>query len=341
MSEHENKTDIDDEISLIDLVSVLWKRKKMIITIVVSAMVFIVAYSIISLMLPSEKSFLPNEYTPRSLMLINDAKSSGGALASMISSSGMGGLASLAGISASGGQTYSSLAVYLVKTNTFLDTIIEKFNLVERYVIDKSPKAATRDALKELLLAEFDDESGVFSISFTDIDPQFAQEVVNFSVEYMENMFEELGLDQNKRKKQNLEINLQNTLDEIQNLETETRELAHTIARGGQTADGKSVILEMARLEMELNAQKQVYTQLKTEYELLKVQMASETPVFQILERAEVPDRKSGPSRGMLCIIVTFAAGFFAVMLAFALEAIENVKKDPEAMKKLTGKEHA
>lgn len=98
MSEHENKTDIDDEISLIDLASVLWKRKKMIITIVVSAMVFIVAYSIISLMLPSEKSFLPNEYTPRSLMLINDAKSSGGALASMISSSGMGGLTSLAGI---------------------------------------------------------------------------------------------------------------------------------------------------------------------------------------------------------------------------------------------------
>jgi len=341
MSEHENKTDIDDEISLIDLASVLWKRKKMIITIVVSAMVFIVAYSIISLMLPSEKSFLPNKYTPRSLMLINDSKSSGGALSSMLSSSRMGGLASLAGISASGGQTYSSLAVYLVKTNTFLDTVIEKFNLVERYEIEKYPKAATREKLQELLTANFDDESGVFSISFTDIDPQFAQEVVNFSVEYMENMFEELGLDQNKRKKQNLEINLQNTLDEIQNLETETRELAHTIARGGQTADGKSVILEMARLEMELNAQKQVYTQLKTEYELLKVQMASETPVFQILERAEVPDRKSGPSRGMLCIIVTFAAGFFAVMLAFALEAIENVKKDPEAMKKLTGKEHA
>ena len=41
----------------------------------------------------------------------------------------------------------------------------------------------------------------------------------------------------------------------------------------------------------------------------------------------------------MLCIIVTFAAGFFAVMLAFMLEAVENVKKDPEAMKKLTGKE--
>lgn len=339
MSELEQKMETDDEISLIDLASVLWKRKKMIITIVVSAMVFIVAYSIISLMLPSEKSFLPNEYTPRSLMIINDAKSSGGALSSMLSSSGMGGLASLAGISVPGGQTYSSLAVYLVKTNNFLDTIIDKFNLVERYEIEKYPKAATREALREVLLGEFDDESGVFSLSFTDIDPHFAQEVVNYSVEYMENMFEELGVDKNKRQKQNLEINLKNTLNEIQTLERETQQLGHSIARGGQTPDGTSVILEMTRLQMELEAQKKVYTELKTQYELLKVEMASETPVFQILELAEVPDRKSGPSRGLLCIIVTFAAGFFAVMLAFALEAIENVKKDPEAMKKLTGKE--
>ena len=52
---------------------------------------------------------------------------------------------------------------------------------------------------------------------------------------------------------------------------------------------------------------------------------------------AEVPDQKSGPSRGLLCIIVTFAAGFFSIFLAFVLNAIENIKKDPEAMAKLKG----
>jgi hypothetical protein len=40
----------------------------------------------------------------------------------------------------------------------------------------------------------------------------------------------------------------------------------------------------------------------------------------------------------MLCIIVTFAAGFFAVFLAFALNAISNIKKDPEAMAKFRRK---
>ena len=63
--------------------------------------------------------------------------------------------------------------------------------------------------------------------------------------------------------------------------------------------------------------------------------MSTEAPVFQILERAAIPDIKSGPSRGKLCIIVTFAAFFIAVFLAFLLNAIENIRKDPEAMEKL------
>jgi uncharacterized protein involved in exopolysaccharide biosynthesis len=87
-----------------------------------------------------------------------------------------------------------------------------------------------------------------------------------------------------------------------------------------------------------LGTKRQVYSQLKVQYELLKVNMASEKPVFQILEMAEVPDMKSGPGRGMLCIIVTFAAGFFAIFVAFVLNAVANIKNDPEAMAKLRGK---
>ena len=51
----------DDEISLIDLIAVLWRYKVMIITITAVAMVAIVIVSVVSLVLPPEKSFLPNE----------------------------------------------------------------------------------------------------------------------------------------------------------------------------------------------------------------------------------------------------------------------------------------
>jgi uncharacterized protein involved in exopolysaccharide biosynthesis len=246
----------------------------------------------------------------------------------------LGSLAGLAGVST--GASFSQLAVYLVGANSFLDTVVDEFDLVSRYKIKKYFRAESRKALKKKLTAQLDDKSGVFSISFTDIDPQFAQGVVNFSTAYLGERFDALGVDKNKLEKENLEKNIENTFREIQNLEAESHRLAQSVNRLS-AAEIPAITLETNRIALELNAQRQVYTQLMVQYELLKVSMASETPVFQVLELGEIPDQKSGPSRGMLCIIVVFAAGFFSIFLAFVLNAVSNIKKDPEAMAKLKG----
>jgi uncharacterized protein involved in exopolysaccharide biosynthesis len=329
----------DSEISLIDLFAVLWRRKVMIIAISLTAMVGVVVFAVISLKLPPETSPLPNEYTPKALMLINNSTSAGGAMASMLSASGLGGLAGFAGVST--GATFSDLAIFLLGTNTLLDTVVDEFDLLTRYKIETPqkeaghPRADSRKALKKKLTAAYDEKSGVFSISFTDTDPAFAQGVVNFCVRYMDGRFNDLGLDKNVIQKENLELNIANANREIQELERESRRLETSVAPG--RASIPAVTMELNRIAMELGAQRQIYAQLIARYEMLKVSMANETPVFQILEMAEVPDQKSGPGRGMLCIIVTFAAAFFSVFLAFVLNAVANVRQDPEAMAKLQG----
>jgi uncharacterized protein involved in exopolysaccharide biosynthesis len=342
MEQELNKDNADDEISLIDLFAVLLQRKKMIIAITAGAAVAALIFAIVSIVLPVDISPLPNEYTPSALMLINDSSSSGGGLSSMLSSSGLGGLASLAGVSVGGGSSNSELAIYLVGTNSLMDSIVDKFDLLRRYkiVVDgkkppKSPRADSRKILTKKLLAEVDEKSGVLSISYTDTEPEFAQNVVNYCVTYLEQRFDAMGLDKNKIEKENLEGNIANTFKEIQNLEEATQRLAYSISAGGMGMP--SITLEINRLELELEAQKEVYKQLKVQYELIKVSMASEKPVFQVLELAEMPDKKSGPSRAMICVIVTFAAAFLAVFLAFVMNAIANIKKDPEAMAKLRG----
>ncbi|GHU15248.1 LPS biosynthesis protein [Spirochaetia bacterium] len=334
MNEEQNT---EDEISLIDLFAVLWHRKAMIIVITLIAAIGVVLYAVISIRLPPEESYLPNEYTPKALMLINNSSSSGGGMASMISASGLGGLAGIRT-----GATFSQLAVELVSTNTLLDMVVDEFDLITRYKIEtpekkaESPRADSRKALKKKLSAAYDEKSGIFSIAFTDIDPAFAQSVVNFCVVYLEKRFDELGVDKNELEKENLEKNIQNTYEEILFWEGETRRLEQSIQMGSTSIPSFS--LELNRISMELSARRTIYTQLKVQYELLKVTMSNEKPVFQVLELAEVPDQKSGPGRGMLCIIVTFAAAFFSVFLAFVLNAVENIKKDPEAMAKFKSK---
>ena len=328
----------DDSIDLIDIFAVLLKNKWLIIITTLLSMLGVLLYAIISLTLPPETSYLPNKYTPKAHMLINDSSSSGGSLSSMLSSSGLGSLAGMAGISVPGGSTYSGLALFMAKSDSFLDTIIEKFNLIEYYKIEKHPKASSRKALKENLSVSFDDKSGVFSLSFTDKDPVFAQSVVNFAVDFMENKFTEMGLDKNLKQKENLEINIKNTYNEIIKLENESQKLSQAAELGAYTANGSSLVLESTRLKREISAQETIYAQLKTQYELVKVAMASESPVFQVLEYAEVPDQKSGPSRGMICIVVTFAGFFLSLFLAFLRNAIQNMRNNPETMNRLKGK---
>ena len=334
----ENKIQ-DDEISLIDLLAVLWRYKVMIIVVTLIAMIGVVVYSVISLKLPPEKSFLPNKYTAQAQMLINNDSSSSGGLSSMLSSSGLGGLASMAGINVSGGaSSNSALAGYLVHSNSVLDDIAQKFDIIDRYKIIEYEKSSSREALKGVLSSSFDDETGIFSVSFTDIDPVFARDVVNYVVNLLEKRFLDMGIDKNRLTKENLEANIDNTYKEILKLQKEIQEIESSVSNVYNPSQTKSVIMDATLKKMELSVQQEIYAQLKAQYEMLKVTMSSEQPTFQILEYAEVPDKKSAPSRGMLCIIVTFAAFFVSVFLAFLLNAIKNIKNDPQVMSKLRGK---
>lgn len=331
VNKKDSSSENNDEISLIDLFAVLLKRKWMIIIITMLAAVFVFVYSVISLMLPPEKSYLPNEYTVTANMLIKDSDSSGPSLSGTASAA-----ASMMGINlSSGGSSVSSLVLYLTSSNPFYDAIAQQFDLYTKYEFKKSPVANTRNALKKVISTNYDEESSVFSISFKDIDPEFAVQVVNYGVDWLSNRLEELGVDTNLITKENLEKNLDISWNEIIKLTRQIADLQDGVAQG-KFVWSKDLTIEQNKLELELSAQKSVYTQLKSQLELLKVNMQTETPSFQILERPSIPDIKSGPSRGKLCIIVTFAAFFISVFLAFLLNAIENIKKDPEAMAKLS-----
>ena len=332
----EKNKENNDEISLIDLFAVLMKYKKMIIITVVSFMIFAVVFSIISLLLPPKTSYLPNKYTSSASMIINEEDSDGGGLSSMLSSSGLSSIASLAGLSSTG-STYSSLAIYLTTSNPFVDAIIDEFKILEQPDFEKSkyPRTDAREFVKENLKGSIDEESGVFTLAYTNIDPVFAQCVVNFAVDWLQVRFDELGIDKNKISKENLEKNIELSYQEIQRLQKEANKVANSVTNGGSYWNIPSIAVESTKIELELRAQEEVYKQLKVQYELLKVEMQSETPVFQVLERPEIPEKKSGPSRGVLCIVITFVGIFIAIFLAFLLNAIENIKKDSEAMSKL------
>lgn len=337
----------DEEISLLDLFAVLLKYKWFIVIVSGIAAIGVFLYCLISLKLPPEDTYMPNLYKPQAEMLINNSSSSN-SLSSALNSSGLGGLAGMLGVSGgSSGPSNSSLAAYMITSPTIQDAIIDKFlrediekehaEAVEKlkqkgkYKPEEDkwifPLTDTRKELTEKIETSFDSSTGVFKIAVEDKDPQLACDMINFTVDLLEKRFAEIGVDKNQLTIKNLEEKIEVTYKNILDLQKQSQNLDYTPS----SLTGNNVTM----IQLELQVQEQLYASLKTQLETLKVTMASEQPVFQILEYAKIPDKKSGPSRGKLCIIVTFAAFFASIFLAFLLNAIENIKQDPVAMAKL------
>ncbi len=74
--------------------------------------------------------------------------------------------------------------------------------------------------------------------------------------------------------------------------------------------------LEFTHLQVDLSLKNQLYQTLSERYEVTKL-VASESGVFSVLEYAEIPERKIGPSRGKICVMVTF--GSFAGTIGFII----------------------
>ena len=395
----------EDEIDLLDLIGVLVRHKWLIIATTLAAAVLILSLSVISIMLPPEKSFLPNLYTPSSTVKINESSSSS-SLSSLLSSSDLGGLGSLVGISGSGSSSNAALAIKLGESRTLIDKLSQEFNLLEVYEIESDyPVTDLRKMIRDKLFLEEDSDTGTLTISYEDIDRELATNIVNRLVYYLEEQFSEIDATSNFSQKGLLEkqiieveqqievlkekiLTFQDTYNvlnatamaeeltiKVVELHTEILEkdaeistyrqrtlindpaiqtlrdqkqalesYLHAVENGGDgeglpaLKDMPKLVLEFEELERRLSAQASLYKALLSQYEILKLQDQGIGPTFQVIEYAEVPEMKSGPSRGKLCVIVTMAAFFLSLFAAFIKEFWDNLKKDPLRIAKLKGK---
>ncbi len=90
-----------------------------------------------------------------------------------------------------------------------------------------------------------------------------------------------------------------------------------------------------ANLMSDIEILQLIYSSLRSQYETVKIDEKDNSARFQIIEQAEVPERKAGPSRGKISIIVTLSAFLLSVLYAFFLEYIRRAKTDPVESEKL------
>jgi uncharacterized protein involved in exopolysaccharide biosynthesis len=86
--------------------------------------------------------------------------------------------------------------------------------------------------------------------------------------------------------------------------------------------------VEWADLYRDVKIEETVFQLLTTQYELARMEEARETPVLNIVDPANVPERKSFPPRLMLIVGSTFVCVALAAVWILAIEGWQRVRYD-------------
>jgi tyrosine-protein kinase Etk/Wzc len=74
------------------------------------------------------------------------------------------------------------------------------------------------------------------------------------------------------------------------------------------------------RLMREFKIQETLVELLTKQYEMAKLSEANDVANVQVIQRAEVPDKKAKPQRSLIVLMATFVAFFLAILCSFVLE---------------------
>lgn len=118
---------------------------------------------------------------------------------------------------------------------------------------------------------------------------------------------------------------------EVQTIRATVRNLNSQIAKLEGTSDGGAIpsvgsvpalVQEQVRLLREYKTQEMIVELLTKQYELAKLTEAKDINSIQVIQRAEVPDKKIKPKRRNLVLGITFVAFIFSVVYVVVLSYI-------------------
>jgi Capsule polysaccharide export protein len=253
----------NDEYLLSDILALIWKKR--LFVIVFSAVVTIATAGVLQIarMMPPEKSFLPNKYSPQATVLLGSTSSSDSLSSSLSSISGLTGLSGIGG-----GNSKGALAVELSKSKSTLDLLIDKMDLKSNKENKMLTQEQLRGKIRSHIKAKYDSATNILTITYTDIDPLVARDSVNGVVDVLSERFASLGGTKASAQRDILEKKLTEVKNSMDNLETRIKQF-----------QDKYGVIDVQALATE---QISVLAQMRSQLILKEIEIANYKKVAQI-----------------------------------------------------------
>ena len=249
MSEHvhsENRKDApaeenasaDDEVSLLDLLIVLAKHKRIVLGVPFATAIAAAAISLL----------MPNIYTGTTRIL--PPQQSASMASAMLNQLGMlGGLGGIGG-GALGIRNPNDLYIGMLKSRTIADNVISRFDLSKVY--DEDYLSNTRKRLQNVTTIT-SGRDGIITVEVDDKDPKRAADIANAYVDELKKLTKVLAVTEASQRRLFFEQQLVQAKDNLTAAEIAARQ---GLQKGGLTqadAQGRSIIEVTARLRAQIS----------------------------------------------------------------------------------------
>lgn len=98
---------------------------------------------------------------------------------------------------------------------------------------------------------------------------------------------------------------------------------------------GKSADVDYVNRYRDFKYHETLFELFAKQYEIARVDEAREGAVIQVLDSAQVPERKSKPKRALIAVIATLAAGFALLLFVFLRQAYRNASRSNDNAAKI------
>lgn len=223
--------DIDDGVNIKEYVSIVMRRKKMILGV----------FSIVTIAALATSLLLPPTYSSKATLLPPQQQSS--SVSALMGQ--LGGLAGAAG-SLAGLKNPNDLYVGMLQSRTVADSIIARYKLEERYKQDTMLDTRKEFEKKRRITSGKD---GMISIEVDDKNPQVAADIANAHVDELMLLTKTFAITEASQRRLFFEKQLKLVKDELANAELALRKTQENTGMLQLSGQVQGIIASMAQLK--------------------------------------------------------------------------------------------
>jgi uncharacterized protein involved in exopolysaccharide biosynthesis len=167
-------------------------------------------------------------------------------------------------------------------------------------------------------------DNGAMIISLTTPYPEFSAQLLNRIIQEFEGFLRENQVSKAKENLKFVETRLGEVKDSLGEWESRLRDFKD---RNQEISNSPGLQLKLRELMREVTIHEEVFTLLKKEYEMAKIQDQREKPLIQILDRAETPLEHSFPQEKKIILACAFLGGFVFTGLVIVFNALSKYSR--------------